>query len=243
MIAHPGHELRLYGWLKQTSAQVVFLTDGSGSTGISRIDLSADLISDLDAQIAIPGKFPEPELYELLLRGDAAPFVQLADELAALIRDEDIDTLVCDASEGYHPAHDLCLPLARAAARTAAKRNIRLYEYRVVGDPRPEADDAIALELDASTLRAKIERSRRYAAASGSVLSQEVEYMFDTFGEDAFRHEVFRPAGSETAQLQEGLRYYEVRGEERVRSGRYDKVLRYRQHFAPVEAALAEHAA
>ena len=243
VIAHPGHELRLYGWIKQTSPQVVFLTDGSGSTGVSRFDLSRDLISELGARVAIPGKFPEPELYQLLLRGDTAPFVRLADELAALIRDENIDTLVCDASEGYHPAHDLCLPLARTAARAAARPNIRLYEYRVIGDPRPEEGDAIALELDTSALQAKIERSRRYAAASGSVLSQEVQYMFDTFGEEAFSYEVLRPAGTETPLLQDGLRYYEVRGEERVRSGRYDKVLRYREHFAPVQAALEEYAA
>ena len=101
----------------------------------------------------------------------------------------------------------------------------------------------VFLELDTSALQAKIERSRRYAAASGSVLSQEVQYMFDTFGEEAFSYEVLRPAGTETPLLQDGLRYYEVRGEERVRSGRYDKVLRYREHFAPVQAALEEYAA
>lgn len=242
MIAHPGHELRLYGWIKQASPQIVVLTDGSGSTGISRIDLSEELICELGARIVVPGKFREPELYKLMLCGDATPIVQLADELATLILDEDIDTLVCDAGEGYHPAHDLCLPLARAAAR-AARRDLALHEYRVVGDPRPHARDALALELDDSTWRAKIERANRYAAASGSVLSQEVAYMFETFGEEAFRHEVLSPAGTEVPLLHDGLRYYEARGEERVRSGRYSEVLRYCDHFAPVEGALGSLAA
>ena len=34
--AHPGHELRVYGWLKQTKPAVCFLTDGSGADGVSR---------------------------------------------------------------------------------------------------------------------------------------------------------------------------------------------------------------
>ncbi len=237
LIAHPGHELRLYGWIKQTAPHVVTLTDGSGSTGVSRVDLSADLLAHLGAHLAIPGKFAEPELYRLLLHGEAAPFARMADELAAMIRNEEIETLVCDASEGYHPAHDLCLPLARAATHAAA-RDVALYEYRVVGDPRPQSTDANVLELDAFTLRAKIDHARSYAAASGSVLSQEVQYMFDTFGEESFRYEVLRPAGTEAPQLHNGLRYYEARGEERVRSGRYSEVLRYRTHFAPVEHAL-----
>ena len=243
VIAHPGHELRLYGWIKRAAPLVVILTDGSGSTGISRVDLSVKLLSSLGANIVIPGKFPEPELYELLLRGETAPFVRIVDELSALIRDENIDTLVCDASEGYHPAHDLCLPLARAAARAASRDGTALYEYRVVGDPRPQAGAALTLALDDLTLRAKIDCARGYAAASGSVLSQEVQYMFDTFGEESFRHEVLFPAGTEAPLLQNGLRYYEARGEERVRSGRYSEVLRYRQHLAPMEVALGTLAA
>lgn len=242
VIAHPGHELRLYGWIKQATPHVVILTDGSGSTGISRVDLSRDLIHGLGAHVAVAGKFPEPRLYELMLAREVTPFLRMADELAALVRSESIDTLICDASEGYHPAHDLCLPLARAAVR-AAGRDTVLYEYRVVGDPRPQRHDAFALELDEPMWREKIDRARRYAAASGSVLSQEVQYMFDTFGEEAFRHEVLRSAGTESPRLHNGLRYYEARGEERVRSGRYGEVLRHRDHFAPVEGALGALAA
>lgn len=242
VIAHPGHELRLYGWMKQTAPLVVVLTDGSGSTGISRVSLSTQLIADLGASIAFAGKFPEPQLYARLLCGDSAPFVQFAKELAALIRDENVETLVCDASEGYHPAHDLCLPLAQAATRLAGGR-VAQYEYRVVGDPRPSGSEAIALELDEKTWHEKVARARCYAAASGEVLSQEVQYMFDTFGEESFRHEVLLPAGSESPLLQNGLRYYEARGEERVQSGRYSEVLRHREHFVPVQDALRALAA
>ena len=131
----------------------------------------------------------------------------------------------------------------QAAIKLSAKHlesPIRHSEYRVVGDPRPDgnADEKILFELDALALQDKIERSHRYAAQSGSVLAQEVQYMFDTYGEDAFRYEVIRSAGSEAPQLYEGLRYYEMRGQQQVQAGRYREVLRHREHMLPVEAAL-----
>ena len=37
VIAHPGHELRLYGWIAQTKPLVCILTDGSGSDDQPRL--------------------------------------------------------------------------------------------------------------------------------------------------------------------------------------------------------------
>lgn len=241
VIAHPGHELRLLGWMRKTRPLVAILTDGSGSTGQSRIDLSLRLIEDNGGEVVVAGRFAEPDLYALLMRGESAPLVEFARELARVIDTREVAEIVCDAVEGYHPGHDLCLPLTQAAARlrTAGTRMPRHCEYRVVGDPRPGGGDAqIVLELDDAALRDKIERSRGYAAQSGAVLGQEVQYMFDTYGEDAFRFEVLRPAGAEGPQLHAGLRYYEMRGEQQVRAGRYRDVLRHAQHVFPVEAAL-----
>ena len=38
VVAHPGHELRVYGWLALRKPDVYILTDGSGHTGNSRLD-------------------------------------------------------------------------------------------------------------------------------------------------------------------------------------------------------------
>ena len=242
VIAHPGHELRLYGWMRKTRPLVAILTDGSGSTGISRIDLSRELCADAGADVVIEGRIAEPEFYAAVMRRDATPFIAFAEELAQLMGTHRIDTLVCDAVEGYHPAHDLCLPLTRTAIalRRPSAQDVRHLEYRVIG--HPGRDDArgteLAAELDDAQWRDKLDRSRGYAAASGTVLAQEVEYMFDTFGEEAFRHEVLRPAGSEHPKLYDGLRYFEMRGEQQVRAGRYSTVLRYAEHLQPIEAAL-----
>jgi len=246
LIAHPGHELRLFGWLRRANPLIAILTDGSGSTGISRIDLSEKLVAGIGGEIIMAGRFAEPELYEIMMRGDVAPLARMVDELAARMRIEGTRMVVCDSGEGYHPGHDLCLPLATRATElcraSGGAAQIRQCEYRVVGDPRAGGAKECVLVLDDATLRDKIRESRSYAAASGDVLTQEVQYMFETYGEDSFRYEGLAPAGTEAPQLHDGLRYYERRGEERVREGRYRQVLRHATHIAPLVAALQARA-
>lgn len=242
VIAHPGHELRLLGWLRKTRPLIAILTDGSGSTGQSRIDLSEQLIAEIGGEIVFAGRFTEAGLYALILEGKSAPLVELARELAQIIDMHDIGQVVCDAAEGHHPAHDLCLPLTRAAIRIRTDRSAspQHHEYRVIGDPRPGdgGSEEISLDLDDDALHDKIVRARRYASQSGARLAQEVEEMFGSFGEDAFRHEVLRPAGSESPQLHRELRYYEACGEQQVQAGRFRHVLRHAQHMLPIEKAL-----
>jgi hypothetical protein len=43
IVGHPGHELRVDGWLTQTPPVVHVLTDGSGDRGASRIDSTSAL--------------------------------------------------------------------------------------------------------------------------------------------------------------------------------------------------------
>jgi hypothetical protein len=38
VVAHPGHELRLFGWLSYARADVLVLTDGSGRSARPRIN-------------------------------------------------------------------------------------------------------------------------------------------------------------------------------------------------------------
>src|SRR3954452_6829734 len=52
IVGHPGHELRVYGWLAATRPIVHVLTDGSGREGKSRI---ASTTAVLDAVGATPG--------------------------------------------------------------------------------------------------------------------------------------------------------------------------------------------
>ena len=51
-IAHPGHELRVHGWLEAMAPEVWILTDGSGHSGRSRIDSTTRV---LEPTGAVPG--------------------------------------------------------------------------------------------------------------------------------------------------------------------------------------------
>jgi hypothetical protein len=44
IIAHPGHEIRVHGWLERAKPVVYVLTDGSGRSGQSRLASTARLL-------------------------------------------------------------------------------------------------------------------------------------------------------------------------------------------------------
>ncbi|MSQ47696.1 MAG: hypothetical protein EXR78_04785 [Deltaproteobacteria bacterium] len=52
VIAHPGHELRLHGWLQHARPWVSVLTDGSGHADHSRLDSTTTLLHDVGARLA-----------------------------------------------------------------------------------------------------------------------------------------------------------------------------------------------
>src|SRR5437868_7875625 len=79
VIAHPGHELCLYGWLKLVRPLVFVLTDGSGHTGNSRIERTTSILKELGAETgSFYGRFSDVVIYEALLHHQFDLFVNLA---------------------------------------------------------------------------------------------------------------------------------------------------------------------
>src|SRR5690348_7984775 len=117
VVGHPGHELRAYGWIADTRPRVCILTDGGGSSAnASRLSESVSLLSGLGAQIGpICGAWSDRSLYEIILAGECASLVRSAEQLAEVMIDDGIDTVVSDAIEGYNPTHDLCEVLTSTA--------------------------------------------------------------------------------------------------------------------------------
>ena len=59
-----------------------------------------------------------------------------------------------------------------------------------------------------------------------------------------FRIECLRPAAEQrepTADSKSALLFYEMHGEEQVRSGNYHLTIRYREHILPLAEAMSEH--
>src|SRR5262249_46819579 len=83
VIAHPGHELRVHGWLESARPEVFVLTDGSGHAGQSRLASTSRLLDCAGAWPGpIYGRVTDRTLYTALLDGRLNLFTGLAVELS-----------------------------------------------------------------------------------------------------------------------------------------------------------------
>ena len=238
VIAHPGHELRVHAWVELAWPRTFVLTDGSGHTGQSRLASTSGLLERAGAAPGgIYGRLTDRALYAAILGGDVDLVAGLAGELAQALVDGEIDYVVGDALEGYNPGHDLCRVIIDAAAELAGRAGQRVacLDFPLVGRPNecpPTLPaEAISLALDDTAFARKLAATHAYAELAG-----EVAATFAETGLEAFRIECLRPVGDSAPP--EDPPYYERYGERQVMAGHYERVLRYREHFAPLAAAL-----
>lgn len=235
LVAHPGHELLLHGWLSRVRPRVCALTDGSGHGARGRLEESAAVLRGVEATRGrLFGRHTDREMYAALLRGDVDLIDGLVTEVAREIAANGIDTVVSDAMEGFNPLHDLCRIIAGAACSRAG--NVAHYEYPLHEGPHAfdALDDAEIIDIQDAALEAKLACARDLAPVLG-----DIGEMLARFGEAAFRREAFRPVGDWTAcpWPADARPLYERIGEERVALHRYDRVIRYAEHMRP----LADH--
>jgi hypothetical protein len=237
VVAHPGHELRVHGWLELARPVVCVLTDGSGHAAGSRLPSTTAVVRHAGAAPgSIYGRLTDRALYAAVLAGDAEPFARLAEELADVVVRERIDHVVGDALEGYNPAHDLCRVLIEAAVALAGD-GMPSLDFPLTGPPDAYTDGtaALALTLDDAAFARK-----RAAAAAYPELAGEVRAAVGAETAGAFQRECLRavPAGAALGAPPSDPPYYETYGERQVAAGRYAAVLRWRAHLAPLVRAL-----
>jgi hypothetical protein len=261
VIGHPGHELRVYGWMGQVRPIVCILTDGSGSDGTPRLDKTLEILRESGAEIGpLCGELSDRGIYEKITRHEYDLFDSLCERLVKLIIAQNIDLVVSDAIEGYNPIHDLCEVLVRTAVGIARDANdannnentgkirngkpcsIRHYTIPLMNDPRPANASMEAaydtIELTPLRFKQKLEAMRSYAANAGGILQEEVGDAFRSFGERAFAHEYLFAAGAPGQEPERRfLRqkpFYETYGEQKVAAGRYQSVIRFSEHVLPI---------
>jgi hypothetical protein len=235
VFAHPGHELRAYHLLERVRANVVVLTDGSGSTATPRLAETRELLLAAGARPASTfGPLSDREAYAAIMSGDARPFIAHLTQLADTMVSDGVGAVLVDAAEGYNPVHDVCHWLARAAVARARQFGapIALFEVDLVSHP-DSTGDGLRVTLDDAAFQRKLDAISRYDA-----LRAEADAAFERYGEDAFRVEFLRRTGAGEPPPPSWVPYYEQVGEERVRAGLYTSVLRYSSHVRPVIDAL-----
>jgi hypothetical protein len=232
LIAHPGHELRIHGWLEKARPLVFVITDGSGAAGVSRIGKSADVLRAAGCRCGSAfARFTDVNVYDFILRCDVEPLVSMTRDIGMALADAEVEFAVADACEFYNPVHDLSgviLTLAIEHAQRLTHRRIDQFEFAVVNAPQQRRPDDVVVNLDEAALQRKIDAALRYDELHG-----EAQEDIRKNGLDAFRTERFHVVDRATVRRDPGgVPYYEKRGEEQVRAGRYVEVLRYRPHFA-----------
>ena len=244
VIGHPGHELRVYGWLEIMRPAVFVITDGSGRSGQSRLRSTEAILNQTSAR---PGSFfgslSDSEAYAAILNRNFDTFSRLARKLASYLIDEDIDYVAGDAMEGYNPTHDVCRLLINVAvelARDATGREVANFDFPLTGAPdiaaatRPVGGIDVRLDDDAFA-------RKMLAARSYTELNSEVEEATRQHRAEAFKLECLRPVkNGELPFAEHDQPHYEKHGEKQVAAGHYRDVLRYRQHFLPLAAALQQ---
>lgn len=266
VVAHPGHELCVYGWLETVRPRVFVLTDGSGRSGVSRLKSTTKILAQTGSQPgSIYGRFTDQTIYKSILDADFPLFERLVMELAeALIRAE-VDYVAGDAIEGYNPVHDVCRLVIDAAVQLAGhigERPIVNRDFLLFGrhgaQPKAERAGAIQLTLDDATLARKLAVARAYPELQGEVdamLDKKVldglrrfpelsarfhNSVSENMGDEAYRMECLRltrrPAWS-NGKTQEVL-FYELYGERLVASGVYDRSIRHRDHVMLLDEAI-----
>jgi hypothetical protein len=242
IVAHPGHELRVFHWMERCQPLYCCLTEGSGGAASSRMPSTDTVLARVGSRAGpLYGRYADKEIYRFLLEGRVEVFVDLAEELADVLVSAGVDAVAGDAVEGFNPTHDVCrfvIDGAVALARRRTGRPIDNRDFVLDGRPDacPEASRAAAtwLRLDDAALDRKIDAALQYPE-----LRPEVQAAIERFGRAAFAVECLRPVAEPMLDaFAPELPAYERYGEQRVREGRYSEIIRHREHVLPVRVAI-----
>jgi len=217
IVAHPGHEIRLHGWLELTRPRIFILTDGSGRASRSRLDATTAYLSQCGVERPtngdLYGRFTDREVYVALLARDFTFFLRLADELSESFLRDNVGYVSGDATEGYNSTHDACRLLINAAVEMASRAGahpISNFDFPVVNRPDycPAGRRAtmIRLELDDEQFRRKISSARKYYPE----LAAEVESTFKGGEPSALKDYLARDEGERGEHARIGLEMFRV---------------------------------
>lgn len=272
IIAHPGHELCVHGWLARVRPEVCVLTDGSGRQGIPRLSSTTRNLTEAGARPgSFYGRLTDQAIYQALLTHDLGFFTSLAAELAGALTRGGFRYVVGDALEGYNPTHDICRLVIDAAVEIARRSDpaspLENFDFALIGPtaacPRASGPDPFLLRLDEVAYRRKIEAMRACPELSDEVsagldgadlrvldvcgdLADEVKELLKARGgAESFRLESLRPVRQtwEGGLFDDKPPFYERYGEKLVSAGLYRRAIRYREHFKPMAEALRHFAA
>lgn len=242
VIAHPAHEVRVYNWLSRLKPTAYLFTTGSrNGTDRSRFEASKSVIRDAGASVGAAWNGVEDRVvYRWLLSSDHTPFVEHTMRLAEAFEASGVQVVVTDSWQLYNVAHDIVHVMTRTAAQVASerlRRDIAVVDYPVVPftmvPQAPRGTHVLDLDLSEADYAAKCEAMRRIP-----LIAEEVAEIVRVEGKGALKAESFSlPVEVDNFDSAPPTRpYYEQYGEDRVRDGRYQDVIRWHDVASAVAA-------
>jgi len=225
-IAHPGHELLLTQWISDNRPEVNILTDGSGATGVSRLESSIRVLKSLGVDKGqIFGRITDAQIYAHIINRNMDVFLSIVNEMLSIWQHNRPSCIVVDGFEGYNPVHDLMNLLVSCACIRYKKQtahNIPLYSFKLVNKFNPDAG-SIHIKLTDEQLKKK-----QNIVFSYPEMRKEVDAAIARLGEkDCFTEcldVIDYDRSDEWREAQ--LPFYELYGEKKVQQGIYENVLR-----------------
>ena len=245
VVAHPGHEVRTFGWYERARPTLFVLTAGTRAGAEERIWFSRRIADKLGAPVGeLFGSFHDRAIYEAVLGRRSALFAEWVGALANALAALEPELVVSDGWQMYNLSHDLVHVMARVAVAQAARRlgrAIQLLEYdtvpRQLGAELPVGAEVLRVELDDAAL------ARKHAVAVDYPdLRSELAEVLSLEGLDAQRTEIYRaPLDLESLLLSpRATPPYERFGAERVAAGVYRECIRWSTHVRPIAQALLQ---
>jgi hypothetical protein len=231
IVAHPGHELRLFNWMERERPLVFILSDGSGGAQSSRLDYSVSTIRAAGAtMIEGSGQRSDREWYAAILAGDISAFTKTADAITAAALTAHAPLVVSDAADGYNPLHDLCQAVGSAVVA------------RIAGDARlpmllvsPATANAMGTESIEWKLENEAARRKHLAMSAYTPLVQEAAQLLAEAPDALSRERLLVP----TFDWPENWTpEWEAFGRKRVNEGRFAAPITYRDQVLPIAKAL-----
>jgi len=247
VFAHPGHELRCFASLQRLSAEVLYLSDASASSGQPRLRQSSELLQTHGLQNIKPSlAVPDTDIYSAIMSKDHIWLSGFYRNLQQILQKKQPTLIITDSAEGYNPVHDLCHFLTVAAANTCLSP-AKVMVTPLTDHPH-ELDgqniaDCMVLDLDECQVKVKVSAMNSYARIAGGQLADEAKTMEAEFGSGVHAREVLRPAielSDYFARYSQRKPHFERYGEQRVQSNKYKEILRLHPHLAFALELLAE---
>jgi len=232
VLAHPGHELRVFHWMECVSPEVFILTDGSGGSQVPRTSYSEEVVARAGAKAGQPfGAMSDRLWYDAILAKDPDPFRQFADAVFNAAEGADAVAVVADAVDGYNPVHDLTSAIGASVNMRLRQAGIAVTDFLVsAAVPGVTACEALEVRLDADARERKLNAVRAYAPLADEARRVLAE------APESFSHEVLHRQDFHWPD--DFVPFWEKLARDRVSTGRYTRAITYRDHVLPIARAL-----